>query len=126
MLTPSDYNHLKLLYDRFFKMNQRIKELILEQNFSDTDKAVQEKESLLRQIIFFEKPRIKDIKENVELNNIRINLIELEKENIEILKSMKAKLFQDFSDIKKTQKVINAYEPSLTQNISTVDIKEED
>lgn len=126
MLTPADYNQLKLLYNSFLKCNTHIKELLKQEKFDDVDVAIQEKESLLRQIIFFEKSRIKDIKENSELNTIRLNLIELEKENIELVKATKEKLAKELSDIKKTKNVYNAYEPSLIENISTVDIKTED
>ena len=125
MLTPSDYEHLKLLYERFRKTNLYIKELIASQNFDDADSAIQEKESILRQIIFFEKPRLKDIKENAELNKIRLELIELEKNNIELIKTLKEELLKQFTDIKKTKKVINAYEPSLSESFSTIDIKED-
>ena len=125
MLTPSDYNNLKLLYEQFLKANLQIKELINQQNLDDLDIAVQEKENLLRKIIFFEKPRIKDIKENNELNKIRLKLIELEKENIATLNSVKESLIKEYSDIQKNKKVINAYEPSLNQTSSTIDIKDE-
>jgi len=126
MLSPADYNQLKLLYDKFSKYNAHIKNLIEQEKFDDADFAIQEKESLLRQIIFFEKPRIKEIKENEELNNIRLNLIELEKDNIKLVKSMKENLVRELTDIKRTKKVINAYEPTLNQAVSTIDIKEED
>ena len=126
MLTPSDYEQLKLLYEHFKKANAHIKDLLMKQDFDCVDVAVQEKESILRQIIFFERPRLKDIKENAELNKIRLKLIELEKDNIELLKSIKENIVKDFLDIKKTKKIINAYEPSLSFNASTVDIKEEE
>ncbi len=126
MLSVTDYNQLKLLYERFLNTNQHIKELIKEERFDDVDVAVQEKEGLLRQIIFFEKPRINDIKQNDELNKIRLNLIELEKENIELIKSIKDTLVKEMSGVKKTRKIINAYEPDLSQTTSTVDIVEGD
>ncbi len=126
MLSVTDYNHLKLLYDRFLKMNQHIKELIQEARFDDVDIAIQEKEGLLRQIIFFEKPRLNEIKENSELNKQRLNLIELEKENIEIIKSMKEELCKEISGVKKTKKIMSAYEPSVSQSSSTIDIVEGD
>ena len=126
MLTPDDYSHLKLLYDKFEKMNSHIKKLIELNNLDDLDIAIQEKEGLLRQIIFFEKPRINDIKENDELDKMRIKLIELEKENISLVKSLKEALLKEFSSVKKTKKIISAYEPTLNQTHSTVDIKDED
>ena len=126
MLTPADYNQLKLLYDKFLEHNLYIKELIGQKKFDYVDIAIQEKESLLRQIIFFEKSRIKDIKENSELDKIRLNLIELEKENIRLVKSMKENITRELLDIKKTKNVYSAYEPSLNETVSTVDIKQED
>ncbi len=126
MISVPDYSHLKLLYDKFREINSQIKELIKNENIDELDIVVQEKESVLRQIIFFEKSRIKDIKENSELNSIRLNLVELEKENIELLKSVKENMTKELTDIKRTKSVINAYEPSLNQMISTIDIKDTD
>ena len=126
MLTPSDYSNLKLLYDSFLKTNIKIKELIQEQNFDDLDIIVQEKEDLLRKIIFFEKPRIADVKENSELNAIRLKLIDLEKENIALLNKVRQDLMMEYSDIKKSKKVISAYEPSLAEASSTIDIRSEE
>ena len=107
MLTINDYNHLKLLYDQFFKMNAHIKELITNNDWENVDFAIQDKDALLRKIIFFEKPRIDLIKANDELHSIRLNLIELEKENIELVKSMREKLLDEIKSVKKTKKVLN-------------------
>ncbi|MBR2069202.1 MAG: hypothetical protein IJ877_05505 [Candidatus Gastranaerophilales bacterium] len=126
MLSVADYNQLKLLYDHFFKCNSHIKELILQERFEDVDIAVQEKEGLLRQIIFFEKPRLADIKQNDELNKIRLELIELEKNNIELVKSMKEKLIKELSGVKKTKKVISAYAPQVNETTSTIDVVDEE
>ena len=105
MLSIDDYNHLKLLYDKFEKMNAHIKKLISDNRYEDVDFAIQEKENILRQIIFFEKPRLNEIKENEELNAIRLKLIELEKNNIELIKMQKENLLKEISGIKKTKKV---------------------
>ena len=126
MLSVNDYNHLKLLYDLFLKSNTHIKNLINEERLEDVDVAIQEKENILRQIIFFEKPRLKDIKDNPELHKLRTHLIELEKENIELMKTLREKFVKDLSNVKKTRKVLNAYEPALNEASSTIDIKEED
>ena len=125
MLTPSDFQQLKLLYDRFAKMNAQINSLINLREFDELDDVVQKKDKLLKQIIFFEKSRIKDIKENSELDKIRINLIELEKQNIQLIKQLKEDMTKEFSDIKKSKKIISAYEPSLSEGVSTIDIKDE-
>ena len=124
MLSISDYNHLKLLYDQFLKMNTHIKELITNNDWESVDFAIQDKDALLRKIIFFEKPRIELIKANSELHNIRLNLIELEKQNIELVKSMKEKLFNEIKTVKKTKKVLNAYEPSSNLSASTFEIND--
>jgi len=65
MLSINDYNYLKLLYDKFFKSNAHIRALIKADDWDSVDIAVQEKESLIRQIIFFEKTRLEDIKANI-------------------------------------------------------------
>lgn len=124
MLSPNDYNHLKLLYEKFEKSNSHIKSLITEMKWDDVDVAVQEKDNILRQIIFFEKPRLDDIKENKELNSIRLNLIELEKQNIELVKSLREQIKNDLVNVKKNKKLISAYEPSVNDVVSTYDIKE--
>ena len=67
MLSIHDYNHLKLLYEQFFKMNIHIKELIKNQDWDSVDFAIQDKEALLRKIIFFLIRWIWKIEENVEV-----------------------------------------------------------
>lgn len=126
MLSINDYNHLKLLYDRLLKMNNHIKDLVLKAQWESVDFAVQEKEALMKQIILFEKPRLKDIKANNELNNMRLNLIELEKENIHIIKRLRISLIRELSGVKKTKKVLNTYEPTTNNIISTFEINHED
>ena len=124
MLSVADFNQLKLLYDIFKKTNIHIKELINEQKWDDVDIAIQEKENILRQIIFFEKPRLKDIKENDELNKIRLELIELEKENIVLVKTAQNAMRKDLAGVKKTKKLLSAYEPGVNNPKSTYDVIE--
>ena len=123
MLSINDYNHLKLLYEQFYKMNAYIKELISNNDWDSVDFAIQDKDSLLRKIIFFEKPRINQIKGNKELHSMRLNLIELEKENIELVKKMKEDLIGEIKKVKKAKKVLNAYEPISNNTISTFEVK---
>jgi hypothetical protein len=92
MLSINDYNHLKLLYDKFFKSNAHIKSLIEANDWDSVDIAIQEKEGIIRQIIFFEKPRLEVVKENKELMSLRNKLVELEKENIELVKKTKYRI----------------------------------
>ena len=65
MLSINDYNHLKLMYDKFFKSNAHIRALIEADDWDSVDIAVQEKEALIRQIIFFEKARLQEVKSNM-------------------------------------------------------------
>ncbi len=126
MLNINDYNHLKLLYDKFLKANQQIKNLVLDNDWESVDIAIQEKESLLRQIIHFEKPRIKEIKANSELYKLRLELIELEKENIVLIKDLKNNLLKDLTKVKKVGKVLRTYEPFIKDSVSTIDIKDDE
>ena len=126
MLTINDYNHLKLLYDEFFKMNAHIKELISNNDWENVDFAIQDKDVLLRKIIFFEKPRIDLIKANKELHSTRLHLIELEKENIELVKTMRENLLNELKTVKKSKKVLNAYEPSSKETVSTFEVNDID
>lgn len=124
MLSLTDYNHLKLLYDKFFKFNVHIKSLIELGDWDNVDFAVQEKESIIRQIIFFEKPRLKQIKANKELMSLRNKLVELEKANIELVKKIREEFLNELLNIKKTKKVLNAYEPITNNTVSTFEVKE--
>lgn len=124
MLSLTDYNHLKLLYDKFFKFNVHIKSLIELGDWDNVDFAVQEKESIIRQIIFFEKPRLKEIKANKELMSLRNKLVELEKANIELVKKIREEFLNELLNIKKTKKVLNAYEPITNNTVSTFEVKE--
>ena len=124
MLSLTDYNHLKLLYDKFFKSNAHIKELILADDWDSVDIAIQEKESLIRQIIFFEKARLEEVKANKELMTLRKQLVQLEKDNIELVKSIKEDFFKQLSNIKKAKKVLNAYEPTANHTVTTFEIND--
>ena len=126
MLSINDYTHLKLLYDKFFKSNAHIKSLIEENDWDSVDVAVQEKYGIIRQIIFFEKPRLKELKDNKELMGLRNKLVELEKENIELVKRVKSEFLSQLTTIKKARKVINAYEPSVNDSVSTFEFKDEE
>ena len=64
MLTVNDYNHIKTLYEQFKKTNSHIRSLIESNDWDSVENAVAQKNHILRTIIFFEKPRLKDIKEN--------------------------------------------------------------
>lgn len=125
MLSINDYNHLKLLYDRFFKSNAHIKSLIQADDWDSVDIAIQEKEGIIRQIIFFEKPRLEDVKANKELMGLRSKLVELEKENIELVKKIKEEFFTKLTSIKKAKKVLNAYEPATNDIVSTFEVNSE-
>ena len=125
MLSINDYNHLKLLYDKFFKSNAHIKALIQADDWDSVDIALQEKDTLIRQIIFFEKARLNEVKANKELMSLRNKLVELEKENIELVKKIKEEFFNKLADIKKARKVLNAYEPSISNVVSTFEMRDE-
>lgn len=125
MLSVNDYNHLKLLYDKFFKSNAHVRELIEADDWDSVDVAVQEKDKLIRQIIFFEKPRLNQIKANKELMLLRDKLVQLEKDNIELVKKIKEDFLAELSNIQKARKVINAYEPAMNSIVSTFEMKEE-
>ena len=126
MISINDFNHLKLLYEQFFKMNNHIKKLILEGDWESVDYAVQDKEALQRKILSFEKPRLKDIKLNPELLKFRKNLIELEKENIELVKKLKNETLSEIHQVKKMKRVLNAYEPASNNIVSTFQVEDTD
>ena len=125
MLSLTDYNHLKLLYDKFFKSNAHVRELILADDWDSVDIAIQEKEGLIRQIIFFEKARLEDVKENKELMALRNQLVDLEKQNIELIKTKKEDFFKEIANVAKAKKVINTYEPTTIDVVSTFEVLEE-
>jgi len=125
MLTPNDYSHLKLLYDRFEKMNASIKNFAELRDWTSIENLIPIKEDLMRQIIFFEKPRLNFIKENDELNKLRIHLIELEKENIKLIKTIQTETKSELISIKKAKNLINTYEPETKNSVSTFQIIED-
>ena len=66
-----------------------IRQLAESDDWDSIENAVIEKDALLRKIIFFEKPRISDIKDNTELIGIRNEIIEIEKANIVFINQLK-------------------------------------
>lgn len=126
MLSLNDFNHIKLLYEQLLKMNTYIKELINAKDWDSIGFAVRDKEILMDKILKFEKTRTQDIKESPELNATRTKLFNLEKANLELIKKMKEEALEELKGVKKTKKVINAYEPSLNRAVSTFEIDMDD
>jgi len=126
MLPVNDYNHIKTLYEQFRKCNSLIRSLMEENDWDSVETAVAEKNNILKKIIFFEKPRLNEIKENIELNSMRLELIELEKQNLELVKEKQAKLSKEISQVHNVNKIRNAYEPVEIQTDSTLDVSDSD
>lgn len=125
MLSIDDYKHLKLLYSRFEAMNLHLKKLIIQNDWDSVEVAVKQKDDLLRQIIFFEKPRVAEIKENHELYQKKLQIIELEKENISLVIEMKQKLKQEILNASKAKRILNTYEPNSNIAKSTIELVQE-
>ncbi len=126
MLSITEYNFIKLLYDKFLKINQYINELMRNNEWDSVDFAIQDKEVLIKQIMQFEKVHLQNIKENPELLKLRLNLIDLEKRNIELLKVMQEELKKEFSSVNKSKKLLHTYEPALSKGFSTVDVSDDE
>ncbi len=126
MLSITEYNYIKLLYDKFLKTNKYINELMLNNEWDSVDFAVKDKDALIKQIMQFEKVHLQNIKENKELLKIRLNLIDLEKRNIELLKTMQEELKKEFSSVNKSKKVLHTYEPMLSAGFSTINISDDE
>ena len=125
MLSINDFNHLRLLYDQFLKMNAYIKKLVLAGDWEAVNYAIQDKEKLQRKILSFEKPHIEEIKKCPELLNFRKKLIQLESENIDLVKSLRNDIMKEISNVKLAKKILNAYEPTTNKITSTFEIKDE-
>ncbi len=89
MLSVNDYLQLKKLYSDFFEISDYIKLTADEMRWDDLCLAIEQKNSAFRRIIFFEKSRINEIKDNPELIKIRQQLLQKEKDNIEFVKRIK-------------------------------------
>ena len=125
MLSINDFNHLKLLYEQFLKMNSHIRSLIENGDWEAVDIAIQEKEVLQRRILNFEKPHIDDIKKIKELYNFRMKLIKLENDNIELVKSLRENILKEISNVKMAKKILNTYEPASNKIVSTFEVTNE-
>ena len=68
----------------------------------------------------------KEIMSNFEYDAFYDELVELEKENIELVKSIKEDFFKQISNIKKAKKVLNAYEPNTLNSVSTFEVNLDD
>jgi len=122
MLSINDASHLKLLYEQLIKANAQIKQLILDDDWESVDYAIQNKAILLKKIMSFEKPRIEDIKATPELMQMRLKIVDVEKENIELVKSLKTDAMKEMSNVKKARKILNAYEPASNHTVSTFEV----
>ena len=126
MLSGNDVSHLKLLYEKYHKMNLQIRELLKTNDFDSIEYVISNKEILLKQIMLFEKPRLENIKQNDELLKIRQDVAVFEKSNIELLKTLKIHLEKEVGSVKKAKKVLHAYEPVAQKRISTFEIEADD
>ncbi len=126
MLSENDFNHLKLLYEQYLRVNKHIRELSEKKDWESVEAAVKDKEIMLNNIVQFEKPRLDEIKQDEFLNNFRIKLIELEKDNLNFINNAKDKLLLEMNNIKHSKKILNTYEPSTNEITSTLDVKSDD
>lgn len=126
MLNENDKEHIKLLYDKFSKINQYVRTSIENIDMETIENIFSTKNQLIKQIVSFEKIYHKEIKEDKELLALKLDLIEKEKENIVLLEELKEKLTQEFSKAGKMKKIYSAYEPSLNEIHSTFEINNEE
>lgn len=126
MLSENDKEHIKLLYDKFLKINQYIRTSIENIDMETIENIFNTKNQLIKQIVSFEKIYHKEIKEDKELLALKLDLIEKEKENIVLMEELKEKLTQEFSKAGKMKKIYSAYEPSLNEVRSTFEVNNED
>ena len=126
MLSSNDISHLKLLYERYHKMNLEIRELLKSNDFDGIEYVISNKENLLKQIMQFEKPRLSEIKVNPELVQMRLDVASFDKSNIELLKTLKIHLEKEVSTVKKTKKLLQTYEPIAKKRISTFEIDDDE
>lgn len=126
MLSVTEYNYIKLLYDKYKKSNEYIKGLMEKDEWDSVEYAVSDKNELIKQIMQFEKVHKENIKLNPELTKLRNQLVAMEKSNIELLKTLKEQAQNEFDSVSKAKKVLNKYEPEASDGISTIDITDED
>ena len=126
MLQSEDIEYLKLLYSQLLTLNSQIKISVEKRDFDTLEGQVVDKDKLIDKIVSFEKPRKDDIKNEYTLISLRNKVIEAEKENIKFLNSIKDKTKEEITSINKTKKIYNAYEPSINNVKSTIDVQDLD
>ena len=82
MLSITEYEYIKLLYDKYKKSNDYIRDLMQKDEWDSVVYAVDDKNETMKLILQFEKVHKDNIKLNPELTKIRKQLIEMEKSNI--------------------------------------------
>ena len=102
MLSLNDKEHLILLYNQFLKLNELVNKLALENDYESIENLLKDKDELISKIISFEKTRVEDIKNDEELISFKRKLIELEKKNIELIKTLKNDIIKDLVQVKKS------------------------
>ncbi len=122
MLTQNDKEYIKLLYDNFLKINLYIKSAIENEDLEQIENIFQSKNQLIKEIVSFEKIHHEEIKKDEHLLKYKLDLIEKEKENIKLLENIQLKAKSEINQTSKTKKLYNAYEPTLNQTHSTIEI----
>ena len=122
MLSITEYEYIKLLYDKYKKSNDYIRDLMQKDEWDSVEYAVDDKNETMKLILQFEKVHKDNIKLNPELTKIRKILIEMEKSNIELLKTLKEEAKNELDSVSKAKKVLNKYEPDASEGVSTINI----
>lgn len=122
MLSITEYEYIKLLYDKYKKSNDYIRDLMQKDEWDSVEYAVDDKNETMKLILQFEKVHKDNIKLNPELTKIRKQLIEMEKSNIELLKTLKEEAKNELDSVSKAKKVLNKYEPDASEGVSTINI----
>ncbi len=126
MLEKNNREHIKLLYEKFEKINSYIKSAIKKEDMETIQNIFDTKNELIKEIVSFEKIYHQEIKKDKELLNFKLKLIEEEKINIKLMENLKTKAMREIVNTSKTKKIYTAYEPSLSQTQSTIELTDDD
>jgi len=126
MLDDTTEKQLNLLYEQLLKFNGEIRKAIEKADINLALNSANNKQILIEKIVAFEKPYIEDIKKNSYLYSKRLKIAEFEKENIELLNSLKDEARRKLNSISKTKKIFSAYEPAINDAKSTFNLSDTD
>ncbi len=123
-MSNNNFNHLELLYKKALNLNIQIEKYIENETFDKIDDSLKIKVGVLKDILRCEKTFKGTDQEEQKRLELRQEVEDLEKKNLESMQNIHGELKQEIHKIKKGKKITQAYMSRTTETRSTINVVE--